>query len=116
MFSDYGYRIRFAKRRWEDRHDPEELSWAAISRKCLEVLRRDDPGRKLDPSTTLDWKNGVQEPKPAEYDALAEVLEAEFVWLARAKGDPPSGVPYELLLARDHPANGDDEAEDQKGA
>lgn len=90
----FGYRIRYARRRWEDRNDPNELPWAEVTRRCLVVLRRSNPNRKLDPGTVLDWKKEVAEPGIPEYEALAEVLGATFDWLARGIGDPPPWEPW----------------------
>lgn len=94
MSEGFGYRIRYARRRWEDRNDPNELTWAELTRRCLMVLRRSNPTRKLDPGTVLDWKNAVAEPGISEYEALAEVLEATFDWLARGRGAPPPWEPW----------------------
>lgn len=91
---DYGYRIRYAKRRWEDRNDPQELSWRRLALLCLEVLQRDNPERRLDPTAVLNWKDGKQEPRTPEYKALAEVLGATYVWLRDAEGEPPTWVPW----------------------
>lgn len=106
MSEGYGYRIRYARRRWEDRNDPEEMSWAELTRRCLLVLQRSNPARKLDAGTVGDWKKEVSEPRIPEYEALAEVLGAEFDWLARGKGGAPTWEPWRAPDEPGQPAVG----------
>lgn len=75
--SDYGERLRSAKRDWEAEHDPTKLSWAEVARQCAIVL-----GRRVHPETARLWAAGKQEPTLEEFRALAEVLEADPAELA----------------------------------
>jgi transcriptional regulator with XRE-family HTH domain len=93
LLSDFGERIRKAKRDWEEANDPHALSWAEVARRCERVL-----GRRVHAETVLLWKEGRQEPSVAEFRALAQVFHVTPSWLAfeqfpikPAEDQPPIG-------------------------
>lgn len=75
--SDYGERLRQAKRDWEREHDPAKLPWTEVARKCAVIL-----GRRVHAETARLWAAGKQEPTLTEFRALAEVLETDVAELA----------------------------------